>query len=108
MRFMFLRYAGSYKESLEPAVPGGSSGPRFDAAGKSFICHGRGVGVPDPCAAQFASALSPALAGYMLTPSSFGWLLVVGGALKIVYDLLLLRMFQSVKPPEESTQREPT
>jgi MFS family permease len=51
---------------------------------------------------SLASALSPALAGYMLTVSSFGWPLVVCGVLKIVYDLTLLRMFQSVKPPEES------
>ena len=48
------------------------------------------------------AALSPALAGYMLTVSSFGWPLVVCGALKIVYDLTLLKMFQSVKPPEEN------
>lgn len=51
---------------------------------------------------SLAAALSPALAGYMLTVSSFGWPLVVCGVLKIVYDLTLLRMFQSVKPPEES------
>jgi MFS family permease len=50
---------------------------------------------------SFAAALSPALAGWMLTLSPFGWPLVVGGALKIVYDLLLLGMFQKVKPPEE-------
>jgi predicted MFS family arabinose efflux permease len=55
---------------------------------------------------SLASALSPALAGYMLTVSSFGWPLVVCGALKIVYDLTLLRMFRSVKPPEESLPRE--
>jgi MFS family permease len=50
---------------------------------------------------SLAAALSPALAGYMLTVSSFGWPLVVCGTLKIVYDLTLLKMFQSVKPPEE-------
>jgi MFS family permease len=49
-----------------------------------------------------ASALSPALAGYMLAVSSFGWPLVVCGALKVIYDLTLLKMFQSVKPPEEN------
>ncbi len=54
---------------------------------------------------SLAAALSPALAGYMLTVSSFGWPLVVCGVLKIVYDLTLLRMFQSVKPPEESTDK---
>ena len=51
---------------------------------------------------SLASALSPALAGYMLTVSSFGWPLVVCGALKVVYDLTLLQMFRSVKPPEEN------
>ena len=53
-------------------------------------------------ARNFAGALSPALAGYMLTVSSFGWPLVVCGVLHIVYDLTLLRKFQSVEPPEES------
>jgi MFS family permease len=50
---------------------------------------------------SLAAAVSPALAGYMYAASTFGWPLVVGGALKIVYDLTLLKMFQSVKPPEE-------
>ncbi len=50
---------------------------------------------------SLASALSPSLAGAMLAASSFGWPLVVCGALKIVYDLTLLRMFSRVKPPEE-------
>jgi MFS family permease len=51
---------------------------------------------------SLASALSPALAGYMLAVSSFGWPLVVCGGLKIAYDLTLLKMFQSVKPLEEN------
>lgn len=54
---------------------------------------------------SLASALSPALAGYMLTVSSFGWPLVVCGVLKVVYDLTLLAMFRSVKPPEEVTAK---
>ncbi len=54
---------------------------------------------------SLAAALSPALAGYMLAVSSFGWPLVACGVLKIVYDLTLLRMFQSVKPPEENAAR---
>jgi MFS family permease len=53
---------------------------------------------------SLASAASPALAGWMLGMSSFGWPLIVGGALKIVYDLLLLVMFEKVRPPEESAQ----
>jgi hypothetical protein len=50
---------------------------------------------------SLAATASPALAGYLLGMSSFGWPLVVGGALKIVYDLLLLAMFRRVHPPEE-------
>jgi MFS family permease len=50
---------------------------------------------------SFAAAISPAFAGYLLTISSFGWPLVICGALKIVYDLTLLGMFRKVKPPEE-------
>jgi MFS family permease len=51
---------------------------------------------------SLASALSPSLAGALLTMSAFGWPLVICGALKIVYDLSLLRMFSKIKPPEES------
>lgn len=50
---------------------------------------------------SLASAVSPAFAGYLLTLTSFGWPLVICGALKIVYDLALLGMFRKVKPPEE-------
>jgi MFS family permease len=48
-----------------------------------------------------ASAASPALAGYLLALSPFGWPLVAAGALKLTYDILLLTMFSRVKPPEE-------
>ncbi len=51
---------------------------------------------------SLAAAGGPALAGWLLTVSSFGWPLVIGGALKIVYDLVLLRQFSRVKPPEEA------
>lgn len=50
---------------------------------------------------SLASAAGPFLAGYLLSISSFGWSLVIAGGLKIIYDLLLLRMFRTVKPPEE-------
>jgi MFS family permease len=50
---------------------------------------------------SLAAAVSPAIAGYLLTLTSFGWPLVISGALKIVYDLALLAMFRKVKPPEE-------
>jgi predicted MFS family arabinose efflux permease len=55
---------------------------------------------------SLAAAVSPALAGYLLTLSTFGWPLVVCGALKIVYDLALLSMFRKVKPPEEESTAE--
>jgi MFS family permease len=50
---------------------------------------------------SLASALSPSLAGFLLTISPFAWPLLIGGGLKITYDLLLLVMFRAVKPPEE-------
>jgi MFS family permease len=50
---------------------------------------------------SLASALSPMAAGALLEYSDFGWPLVIGGALKIVYDLLLLAQFRSVVPEEE-------
>lgn len=49
-----------------------------------------------------ATAGGPLLSGYLLGLSSFGWPFVVGGALKGVYDLLLLFMFSHIKPPEEA------
>jgi len=50
---------------------------------------------------SLAAAASPMLAGSLLATSSFGWPLVLAGALKIVYDLLLLGLFRRVRPPEE-------
>lgn len=51
---------------------------------------------------SLASAVGPFLSGYLLGISAFGWPLVVAGALKIVYDLLLLIMFRKVRPLEET------
>jgi len=51
---------------------------------------------------SLASAASPILAGSMLAASTFGWPLIVAGALKIIYDLLLLAMFRKVRTPEDS------
>jgi MFS family permease len=51
---------------------------------------------------SLAAAISPAFAGYLLSLSPFGWPLVICGVLKIAYDLLLLKMFSRVKPPEET------
>ncbi len=50
---------------------------------------------------SLASAASPALAGALLALSPFGWPLVVAGATKIAYDLMLLAAFGRLRPPEE-------
>jgi MFS family permease len=50
---------------------------------------------------SLASALAPLPAGAMLDLTTFGWPLVCAGALKIVYDFLLLAQFRSLKPPDE-------
>jgi MFS family permease len=52
---------------------------------------------------SLAAALSPALAGWMLGATTFGWPLICAGILKIGYDLALLRQFRAVRPPEEAT-----
>jgi MFS family permease len=44
-----------------------------------------------------AGGLAPLLAGAMLDASSFGWPLVVGGGLKILYDVLLFARFRGVE-----------
>ncbi len=54
---------------------------------------------------SLAAATSPLLAGWLLGMSSFGWPLAVAGALKIIYDLLLLATCRTVRPPEEAARR---
>jgi MFS family permease len=51
---------------------------------------------------SLAAALSPLAAGYLLLLSSFGWPLIAAGAIKSVYDLLLLALFRRHRPPEEA------
>jgi predicted MFS family arabinose efflux permease len=53
---------------------------------------------------SLASAASPALAGWMLGLSAFGWPLVAAGVVKIVYDLMLLAAFRRIRPPEEEAR----
>ncbi len=43
---------------------------------------------------SLGSGLAPLVSGWLLAASSFGWPLVVGGALKVAYDLLLLRNYR--------------
>jgi MFS family permease len=50
---------------------------------------------------SLAAALSPALAGWLFSVALFPWPLVIGGSLKIAYDLGLWAAFARVKPPEE-------
>jgi hypothetical protein len=52
-----------------------------------------------------AAAASPALAGALLAAGYSAWPLAICGLLKIAYDLLLLRTFRGVKPPEEAGPR---
>lgn len=56
---------------------------------------------------SLAAAVSPTLTGHLLAASSFGWPLVIAGALKIAYDLLLLKMFRRIWPPEETATGKP-
>ena len=54
---------------------------------------------------SLAAALAPLLAGALLQRSTFGWPLIVGGMLKILYDLLLLALFRRVRPqPDPPSQ----
>jgi MFS family permease len=49
---------------------------------------------------SLASAVSPLIAGSLLQVSTFGWPLLIGGALKIIYDILLLVQFRHIRPAE--------
>jgi MFS family permease len=51
---------------------------------------------------SLASAVSPTISGYLLSLSTFGSPLLIGGILKIAYDLTLLMMFRHIRPPEEA------
>jgi len=50
---------------------------------------------------SLASAISPAIAGVLLTTTFSGLPLILCGTLKIAYDLALLFSFRHIKPPEE-------
>jgi MFS family permease len=51
---------------------------------------------------SLAAAVSPAIAGLLFGAAVFPWPLLAGGALKTLYDLLLLAQFRRVRPPEEA------
>jgi MFS family permease len=46
---------------------------------------------------SLASAVSPLIAGSLLKVSTFGWPLILGGVLKIAYDLMLLMQFRRTR-----------
>jgi hypothetical protein len=46
--------------------------------------------------------VSPAIAGAMFAAGWSAWPFIICGALKILYDVLLLWNFRHVRPPEES------
>lgn len=54
---------------------------------------------------SLAAAVTPLAAGWMLDHSTFGWPLLIGGAVKAVYDVVLLVLFRDARPPEEQRQR---
>ena len=51
---------------------------------------------------SLASAISPAIAGWMFAGGQLAAPLILCGVLKIVYDLALLWTFRGIKPPEEA------
>ncbi len=51
---------------------------------------------------SLAGAISPSLAGLLYGAGGFAWPLVIGGGVKIAYDLILLAMFRRIRPPEET------
>lgn len=53
---------------------------------------------------SLAAAGSPALSGWLLALSPFGWPLVMAGGLKIAHDLMLFALFRDVRPPEEDVR----
>jgi sugar phosphate permease len=45
---------------------------------------------------SLASAATPLLAGVLLSRSTFGWPLLIAGAMKLTYDILLFRLYRDV------------
>ncbi len=52
-------------------------------------------------ARNLAQSVTPVIAGVVMQVAGLGVPFLLGGGLKIVYDLLLLGMFRTVRPPEE-------
>lgn len=52
-------------------------------------------------ARNFSWAVSSSVAGVLMQRVAFSFPLLLGGSMKIIYDLLLWRAFRNVRPPEE-------
>ncbi len=50
---------------------------------------------------SLAAAVSPLFAGYLFGLSTFGWPLIIGGSIKVLYDVLLLLRFRRIRPDHE-------
>ena len=50
---------------------------------------------------SLAWVVAPGLAGFVMKTFSIGLPLILGGGLKVIYDLMLYRSFRHIKPPEE-------
>lgn len=50
---------------------------------------------------NLAQAITPVISGYAMQVVSLGLPFVVGGGLKVIYDLMLFGMFRSIREPEE-------
>ena len=51
---------------------------------------------------SLAAAFAPALGGFLLSQTTFGWLLILGGGIKLLYDVLLLVQFGHIHPEQET------
>jgi MFS family permease len=51
---------------------------------------------------SLATAISPLIAGSLLSTTIFGWPLIIAGSLKVIYDLTLFTLFRHRHPPEEA------
>lgn len=56
---------------------------------------------------SLASAATPLLAGALLTRTTFGWPLLIAGATKVTYDLLLLGLYRDVPEVEGGRRAAP-
>ena len=83
--FLFLRMAlSSMDVPARQAFVMALVPPEERAAAASFTNVPRSLG----------SSLAPLLSGWLLAQTSFGWPLLIAGALKITYDLLFLARFR--------------